>query len=264
MAAVNKPVKFLTDLVTKKEIVKKDGSQTLFNVSGTVAGGGHVSSSLPLTASSIYTPELYLSASTQFDGINGVVYDANNRYNVDQALHQINSALKSGGYSNIVRIEEGLNAYKRLRFQATGTFNPEGYAEVMLPVTMSQYDAYSFDEAKSKIFTGSRTDLAAELALADTTGQDPNFLSFPTMSFDYINLDVMVRDCEHDPLNPTGPSDPSKVWTNDILAINLIVSGAANDELWVRMWAPELAGSDGSIKYRLLAVNEDPARYIIR
>jgi len=51
-----KPVKIATDLQVKKRIKKVDSSDNVvFDVSGSVPNG-HVSSSLPLTASSIYTP----------------------------------------------------------------------------------------------------------------------------------------------------------------------------------------------------------------
>ena len=51
-----KPVKVITDLQVKKRIKKVDNNDNvLFDVSGTLSNG-HVSSSLPLTASSIYTP----------------------------------------------------------------------------------------------------------------------------------------------------------------------------------------------------------------
>lgn len=51
-----KPVKVITDLQVKKRIKKVDNNDNiLFDVSGTLANG-HVSSSLPLTASNIYTP----------------------------------------------------------------------------------------------------------------------------------------------------------------------------------------------------------------
>ncbi len=52
-----KPVKIVTDLQVNKQISKVDSNNNiLFDVSGTAAGNGHVSSSLPLTASAIYTP----------------------------------------------------------------------------------------------------------------------------------------------------------------------------------------------------------------
>jgi len=51
-----KPVKVITDLQVKKRIKKVDNNDNvLFDVSGTLTNG-HVSSSLPLTASNIYTP----------------------------------------------------------------------------------------------------------------------------------------------------------------------------------------------------------------
>lgn len=54
MPVQRKPVKVLSDLLTKKQILKEDsGGNVLFKVSGTL-GDGIVSSSLPITASSEY------------------------------------------------------------------------------------------------------------------------------------------------------------------------------------------------------------------
>jgi len=54
MPVTRKPVKVLTDLLTRKEIIKRDENDNLvFNVSGAL-GSGHVSSSLPISASDAY------------------------------------------------------------------------------------------------------------------------------------------------------------------------------------------------------------------
>jgi hypothetical protein len=56
-----KPVKVLTDLLTKKQIIKQDSNNNvLFNVSGTLENG-HVSSSLPITASYFVGDGRYLT-----------------------------------------------------------------------------------------------------------------------------------------------------------------------------------------------------------
>lgn len=249
MAANVKPVKVLTDLVTKKQIIKKDGNDVLFNVSGTLAAGGHVSSSLPLTASAVYTPELVISSSANFIFSDlQALTSPENKYNVDAAIHVIDQVINRTGITDTVRAKEAENAYKRLRFQITGAFDADGYAEVMLPLTMSQYDYPNLSPGGTlPVFEN-----GVEVFDADA-GTDPNYHSFPTSSKDYINLDVMVKDCES--------TEPE--WVNDLIAVNLVVSGAANDQLWVRMLAPEFAGSAPTIKYRLLAVNEDPSKYII-
>lgn len=253
MAATIKPVKVLTDLVTKKQIYKKDSeNNVLFNVSGSATGGvvvGHVSSSLPLTASSVYTPELVISSSANFIFSDlQALTSSENRYNVDAAIHVIDQVINRTGITDTVRAKEAENAYKRLRFQCTGTFDVDGYAEVMLPLTMSQYDYPNLSPGGVLPVFENGVEVIDAAA-----GTDPNYHSFPVTSKDYINLDVMVKDMD----------DADATWANDILAVNLVVSGAVNDELWVRLYAPDLAGTDGSIKYRLLAVNEDPSKYII-
>ena len=247
MASTVKPVKVLTDLLTKKQIIKRDGSssEVLFNVSGNLENG-HVSSSLPVIAASVYTPALNTSASYAFTstdiqsevGVDG-------KYNVDTVLHKMEDALYKVGATDTVRVTESINAYKRLRFQKTGSFDEYGYAEIQLPKYQGQYD---FDTLTAGGILPVIT--SAEEGLAG----DPNFEAFPISSVNYINLDIMVKDME----------DANTSWCNDILAVNLVISGAASDELWVKLYAPDLGDGTGDVRYRLLAINEDPDKYIIR
>ena len=247
MASSVKPVKVLTDLLTKKQIIKKDSANnTLFNVSGTLADGGHVSSSLPVIAQSVYTPELNISSSIPFAAsIIQSEVDINGKYNVDKVLHKMEDALYSVGATDTVRVTESINAYKRLRFQKTGSFNEDGYAQIQLPKYMPEYD---FDTLR----LGGTLPI---LTVADEYGpNDPNFESFPVASKDYISVDVMVKDMD----------DADTTWCNDLLAVNLVVSGSSNDELWVKLYAPDLADTTNDIRFRILAINEDPNMYIIR
>ncbi len=257
-APSNKSVKVLADLVTKKQIIKKDGNTELFVVSGTLAAG-HVSSSLPLTASSVYTPELNISASSNFRSQNVQDLVVDSRYNVDGVLHKLEDALYNVGALDAVRAKEAENAYKRLRYQKTGAFNAEGYAEFKLPANYAQYDYPTLVGSPDANGFATAPVFENGVGTIDAGGEldDPNYQSFPVSSKDYILLDVMVKDAD----------DTEATWCNDILAVNLVVSGTAGatDELWVRMWAPDLAGSDDTvIKYRVLAVNEDPSMYIIK
>lgn len=49
-----RPVRFISDVLTKKQIIKADiDNNLIFNVSGSLLEGGHVSSSLPVTASGL-------------------------------------------------------------------------------------------------------------------------------------------------------------------------------------------------------------------
>lgn len=200
-----KPVKVLTDLLTKKQILKRDlNDNLLFQVSGTL-NNGHVSSSLPVSASLVYSPNLNTRTLTEFSNFS-VITSSDGKYNLDQALHAIdNTFAVLNGTDNSTK-----NAYKRLRYQITGAFNSEGYAEHLLPA--NQYGN----------------------------------LAFPVSSLDYFNISVMTKE--------------ENMWTNDLLAYNLVVSGSFNDEVWVKIYAPGL--EEGSI-YRLLAVNENPEDYVV-
>lgn len=103
-----KPVKVLTDLLTKKQIIKQDSNgNVLFKVTGSL-NNGFVSSSLPITASYFVGDGRYLT------NISG-----------------------SGASSTVINA-----AYKKLRYKITGSFNAEGYAEEPLPLT--QYGSASF------------------------------------------------------------------------------------------------------------------------
>jgi hypothetical protein len=114
-----KPVKVLTDLLTRKQVIKQDlDGNILFRISGTL-NNGTVSSSLPITASFFVGDGRYLT-------------------NI--------SASSGGGASTSV-----VNAnYKKLRYKVTGTFDAEGYAEEALPLT--QYGSASFPVADQDYF----------------------------------------------------------------------------------------------------------------
>lgn len=104
-----KPVKVLTDLLTRKQVIKQDlDGNILFKISGSL-GNGTVSSSLPITASYFVGDGRYLTNISSSGGANTVVLNTN---------------------------------YKKLRYKITGAFNAEGYAEQPLPLT--QYGSSSF------------------------------------------------------------------------------------------------------------------------
>jgi hypothetical protein len=122
--------------------------------------------------------------------------------NVDQALHAIDTAIGSIGTS-----VSTLNAYKRLRYQATGSL-VDGSAVVDLPT--------------------------ASLGAA----------AFPTASFNYVNVDVRILE--------------DGKWVNDLVSVELVVTGAANDSLAVLIDA----AAAPTATYRILAVNEDVTKYV--
>jgi hypothetical protein len=132
--------------------------------------------------------------------INGVSYDV---YSIDQALHAVDDAL-----ADKTKI---LNAYKRLRFQTSGTFDPSGIQLVALPT-------------------------------ASLNGE-----AFPISSLPYIAFDVMFK------------LEASDNWMNDVAAIEVYVTGASGSEYI------EVAINTAEIPYayRLVAVNEDPSKYVV-
>lgn len=112
-----KPVKVLTDLITRKQVIKQDlDGNILFKISGSL-NNGTISSSLPITASYFVGDGRYLT------NISG-----------------------SGGVSNsVVNVN-----YKKLRYKITGSFATDGYAEAALPLT--QYGSSSFAVADLDYF----------------------------------------------------------------------------------------------------------------
>jgi hypothetical protein len=238
-----KPVKVLTDLETRKQILKKDSNnETLFKVSGTL-GNGAVSSSLPITGT-----QAYFSSDVTVDGvlkakeiqvttvINSVNYETSISASINALLDvsasnaEIDQFLKWDGsnwvadnvsnatsasyaataaYAQTTTFDstEVVNAYKRLRFQQVGYFDVTGSALIQLPTA-----AYG----------GS---------------------AFPTASLDYVNINVFVKD--------------DNMWVNDILAVSVYESSSY---IYVSLEAPELTNTD---QYKLLAINEDPTYYTI-
>jgi len=113
-----KPVKVLTDLLTKKQIIKQDeNGNVLFRVTGSLESG-FVSSSIPITSSYFVGSGRYLTEIT---------------------------ASNAGASSAVINA-----AYKKLRYKVTGSFDAEGYAEEALPLT--QYGSASFAVADSEYF----------------------------------------------------------------------------------------------------------------
>jgi len=153
-----KPVKVLTDLLTKKQVIKQDlDGNILFRISGS-QNNGVVSSSLPLTASNVWTSDLNTVSTTVFDNIGVVTSSLNGTYNVDQAFHAVD--LEITNIKSIIGTEENQtsHAYKRLRYKEVGYFDNNGSATIALPKT--QFGSPSF----------------------------------PLESMDYINISVMIRD----------------------------------------------------------------------
>ena len=155
MANPRKPVKVLTDLLTRKQIIKQDESGNIvFNVSGAL-GDGFVSSSLPLSASEAFLVKALVSSLGPFSNIPVTTssLDSYSIYDVDEAFHAIDTALATANGPDIQ------NAYTRLRYVEVGAFDPDGSKVIVLPVT----------------------------------GAMPSEMRFPAYSLDYLNVQVSVK-----------------------------------------------------------------------
>jgi hypothetical protein len=240
---VRKPVKVLTDLETRKQILKTDSSgNVLFKVSGSL-GDGAISSSFPFTGSSAYfTNDVTVDGKLKANKfevttlVNSINYETSISASINALLDvsasnaQIDDFLKWDGNNWVADIVSNatsasyaataayaetttfdptqiIHAYKRLRYQEIGYFDASGSALIQLPT-----GAYG----------GS---------------------AFPTASLDYVNVSVFVKD--------------GTLWTNDILAVSVYESSSY---IYVSLEAPELTDTD---QYKLLAVNEDPTYYTI-
>ncbi len=297
-----KPVKVITDLQVQKRIKKVDNNDNvLFDVSGTLTNG-HVSSSLPITASyfvgdgryltnisgsggisSVYTSgsisgsgllenpiflkdPLVINTVTASIGFAGSLYGTASFANT--ASYAINSGLStvatagnitgSGLIENPITLKDPLvigeitaslgfrgnligtasfatsasyaqtssyainaltastiidgattsiqNAYKRLRYQFSGTFDGNGEADILLPLTQNGGD------------------------------------SFPISDINYVKIDTLV--------------DEDGKWVNDLLAFSLDISSS---QIHISLNAPAVPNTG----FRIIAVNENINRFII-
>ncbi len=223
-----KPVKVLTDLLTRKQVIKQDlDGNILFKISGSL-NNGTVSSSFPVTASYFVGDGRYLTNITaSFEVVtSGSITGsgtAGNPIALKNFLNLITVTASSGFSGNLygtasfaetasytsgaVASQVANINYKKLRYKITGTFDAEGYAEQPLPLT--QYGSSSF-------------------VIAD---------------LDYFMINIMVKE--------SGAAN----WTNDLIAYELFTSAS---QVFISIYAPDISAS-GS--YKLLAVNENPNAY---
>jgi hypothetical protein len=226
-----KPVKVLTDLLTKKEIIKQDLSgNILFNVSG-VLGNGHVSSSFPITSSYFVGDGRYLTNISGSGGISSVYTSGNisgsgllanpvflkdplvigtitSSYiyapQITGNLQGTASYATNAGNINTTNIQ---NVYKRLRYSETGAFDVTGSAIITLP---------------SSSYGGS---------------------SFPTSSYNFVNINVFIKDEDR--------------WVNDLISVQIYTSST---NIYVELSAPALTNTN---QYKVIAVNENPDDYVL-
>jgi hypothetical protein len=229
-----KPVKFLTDLSTRKQIFKTDLSGNItFDISGS-NGDGYVSSSYPITGAAGFYGDLYGSASyahqayTYTSGsVSGsglpnnpvILKDPLVIGSITASTIQATEGFTGNLYGTASYAQYALNSqnvaigdelysfYSRLKYQEVGYFDPDGSKIIILPTV---------------------------------SGGLPRF---PTASLDYINVNVQVKEDNR--------------WVNDILSQQTYISGA---NIVVELSAPSM---DDTNQYKLLVSNENPEDFII-
>ena len=235
----SKPVKFLTDLSTKKQIYKTDLSgNVVFDISGS-NGHGYVSSSYPITGVAGFYGDLYGSASyahqayTYTSGaISGsglpaspvILKDPLVITGITASIVQVTDSLVApnitgnlfgtasyaqyaANAADVAIGDELYNVYSRLRFQQVGYFETDGSKIIILP-----------------------TELLSK----------PRF---PTASIDYLNVNVQVKE--------------DNKWVNDIMAHQTYISGA---NIVIELSAPAMSDSN---QYKLLVSNENPEDLLV-
>jgi hypothetical protein len=164
-------------------------------------------------------------------GSAGVDVDSNIRFNQTASLHTSGSfttltgiVVNGGGLFNIDQafhaIDDALTA---------GTNNTKitnAYSRLRHQITGA------FDASGNAIVVLPKTKLSQN--------------AFPATDLNYVMVDVAVLD--------------SGVWVNDLLSVQLKVSGTLSDELHVVLDAPALGATD---KYRLIAENYNTASYAL-
>jgi hypothetical protein len=223
----NKPVKFLSDALFKKNIVKEDSlNNKIFEVSGTLASGA-VNIYVPLN-----TVDTYVSGNLEVSGTvsakkfnvtevnTNVIYETSISASINALLDVSASDAANDDYLKYrdgywvpspLDLAGGLEAVKnatnRLKYVSTGSFDAGGQAIIPLPLTQLGGDA------------------------------------FPVSSIDYIMYDVSIRENDY--------------WIKDIMHSHLSeISGV----LCVRLDAPALNNAD---QYKVVAVNTNPEDYVI-
>lgn len=150
-----RPVKVLSDLLTKKQIIKQDtDGNILFRVTGSL-GDGFISASIPVSASDTFFVKTSIAAASEFTAIPVITssLDAYNIYDIDQAFHAIDTAIQTANGPDIQ------SAYTRLRFVEVNNFESDGTKIIILP----------------------------------STGSSPAEIRFPASSIDYLSVQVWIK-----------------------------------------------------------------------
>jgi len=221
----NKPVKFLSDALFKKNIIKEDSQNNkIFEVSGTLANGV-VNIAVPLSASDTYIDgDLQVSGTVSAKKF--TVTEVNTNVIYETSISASINALLDVSASNAINddylkyrdgywipspidlaggLEAVKNATNRLKYTTTGSFDAGGQAAIQLPLSQLGGDA------------------------------------FPVSSIDYIMYDVSIRENDY--------------WIKDIMHSHLLESGS---QLCVILDAPAL---NNTYQYKVVAINTNPEDY---
>lgn len=129
-------------------------------------------------------------------------------------------------------------------------------------VGLASYDLYSIDQAFHAVDTAvSNTFNSYKRLRHQVSGTfDPSGVqlvalptaslggaAFPITSLDYVTIDVMIK------------LESSDNWMNDVVAVEAYVTGSSGNE-YIEI---AINSADIPYAYRLIAVNEDPTKYVI-
>jgi hypothetical protein len=261
-----KPVKVLTDLLTKKQIIKQDlDGNILFNVSG-VLGNGHVSSSLPVTASYFVGDGRYLTNISSSAGISSVYTSGSitgsglliNPVTLKDPLI-IGTVTASLGFSGNLYGTASLATSASYAATASYILNAvsSSYAFTASVATSASYATNAL--TASAVTDGATTSIQnaynrlryQTIGNFDATGSAIIMLpssslggyAFPTGSFNYIDVRVSIKEDDR--------------WINDLLSVQIYTSST---NVYIELSAPALTSTD---QYKLLAVNENPSDYVL-
>jgi hypothetical protein len=223
----NKPIKFFSDALFKRGLIKEDAdSNRLFEVSGSL-GDGVVNINVPLSASNTYIRgDLDVSGSVRAKEFHVTTVSSSIIYetSISASINALNDVSASNAVNNDylkyrdgywvpspldlqAALESVKKASNRLKYNVKGFFDENGSAVIPLPLTQLGGDA------------------------------------FPASSLDYILYDISIKEYNY--------------WIKDIMHSHL---EEIDGQLYVRIEAPALNSSN---EYKLTAYNNNPDDLVI-
>lgn len=239
----SKPVKVLADLLTRKQIIKQDADgNVLFRVTGSLESG-YILSVIPITASAGINGRLYGTASYALNAATASY--AENAGGGITSVYTSGNISGSGLEENPIFLKDPLiigtiTSSYIYSPQITGSLHgTASYAENAGNINLSGiYNAYN----RLRYQTTGNFDIDGNVTIILPT-QSFGSNAFPVNSMDFINVTVMVKQ--------------ENIWTNDILSVQMYTS---SNHVYIDLYAPSLTNTD---EYKLIAVNENPADYMV-